>query len=80
MYYLSYINEFSIIAGALFLALLSPGPDFAMILKQSIVYGKRASIVSSIGIGLGISVHVIYTVLGIGLIISKSILIFPVTL
>lgn len=78
MDYSSYINEFSIIAAALLLALLSPGPDFAMILKQSITYGKRASIISSIGIGLGISVHVIYTVLGIGLIISKSIILFNI--
>lgn len=73
-----YINEFLILATALFIALLSPGPDFAMILKQSITYGKRASIFSSIGIGLGISVHVIYTILGIGLIISKSIVLFNI--
>jgi RhtB (resistance to homoserine/threonine) family protein len=78
MDYTLYINEFLILASALFLALLAPGPDFAMILKQSITYGKRASIVSSIGIGLGISVHVIYTILGIGLIISKSIILFNV--
>jgi RhtB (resistance to homoserine/threonine) family protein len=78
MDYNIYMNEFLMIAGALFIALLAPGPDFAMILKQSITYGKRASIVSSIGIGLGISVHVIYTVLGIGLIISKSIILFNI--
>lgn len=78
MDYTLYINEFLILASALFLALLAPGPDFAMILKQSITYGKRASIVSSVGIGLGISVHVIYTILGIGLIISKSIILFNI--
>jgi len=73
-----YINEFTILAGAMFLALLSPGPDFAMILKQSITYGKRSSVVASIGIGLGISVHVVYSILGIGLIISKSIILFNI--
>lgn len=78
MDYIIYLNEFLILTSALFLALLAPGPDFAMILKQSITYGKRASIVSSIGIGLGISVHVIYTILGIGLIISKSIILFNI--
>lgn len=76
--YSLYINEFLILATALFIALLSPGPDFAMILKQSVSYGKRASIVSSIGIGLGVSVHVVYTLLGIGLIISKSIVLFNI--
>uniref|UniRef100_UPI004047B9B6 LysE family translocator n=1 Tax=Aliarcobacter sp. TaxID=2321116 RepID=UPI004047B9B6 len=78
MEYTLYINEFLILATALFLALLSPGPDFAMILKQSISSGKRAAIFSSIGIGMGSSIHVIYTVLGIGLIISKSIILFNI--
>lgn len=78
MDYYIYLNEFLVLAGALFIALLAPGPDFAMILKQSITYGKRASVISSIGIGLGISVHVIYTILGIGLIISKSIILFSI--
>ncbi len=78
MDYSLYLHEFLILAGALFIALLSPGPDFAVILKQSINYGKRASIFTSIGIGLGISVHVIYTILGIGLIISKSIVLFSI--
>ncbi len=73
-----YIHEFLILAGAIFLALLSPGPDFAMIVKQSVSYGKRSSIFTSIGIGLGISVHIVYSILGIGLIISKSIILFNI--
>ncbi|WP_196780016.1 LysE family translocator [Malaciobacter molluscorum] len=73
-----YLHQFIILAGAMFLALLSPGPDFAMIVKQSITYGKRSSIFTSIGIGLGISVHIIYSILGIGLIISKSIILFNI--
>ena len=73
-----YLNELAVVVLAIFIALISPGPDFAMVLKQSITYGKKASIYSSIGIGLGISVHVIYTLLGIGLIISKSIVLFTI--
>lgn len=73
-----YINEFTILMLALIIALLSPGPDFAMVFKQSITYGRRASIFTSIGIGLGISVHIIYCILGIGLIISKSIILFNI--
>jgi len=76
--YSIYLNEFLIYAFAMFIALLSPGPDFAMILKQSITYGKRSSIITSIGIGCGVSVHLIYTLLGIGLIISKSIVLFSI--
>lgn len=75
---MEYLDEFLILQGAMLLALLSPGPDFAMIVKQSIFYGKKASIISSIGIGLGICVHIIYTILGIGLIISKSVLAYSI--
>jgi RhtB (resistance to homoserine/threonine) family protein len=78
MEYSQYLHEFLILASAMFLALLSPGPDFAMILKQSVTYGKKSSIFTSIGIGLGISVHIIYSILGIGLIISKSIILFNI--
>jgi len=78
MEYTMYINEFLIFAFALLLALLSPGPDFAMILKQSITYGKRSSVIASLGVGLGISVHIVYTLLGIGFIISQSIVLFSI--
>ena len=74
----TYLNEFLIVIIATFFAVISPGPDFAMVLKQSITYGRRSSIYTSIGIGLGIGVHVIYTLLGIGLIISKSIILFTI--
>lgn len=73
-----YFNEFLMVTAAMFLAVISPGPDFAFILKQSITYGRKTSIFTSIGIGLGISVHIVYTLLGIGLIISKSIILFNI--
>lgn len=73
-----YINELLLVIFATFIAVVSPGPDFAMVLKQSISYGLKSSIYTSIGIGLGIAVHIVYTLLGIGLIISKSIILFNI--
>ncbi len=73
-----YLNEFLIVVTTMVLALLSPGPDFAMILKQSITYGKRTSIYTSIGLGFGVMFHVAYSILGIGLIIAKSSTIFMI--
>lgn len=78
MDYSLYLNEFLVFSFAMFLALLSPGPDFAVVLKQSIKYGKRSSLFTSLGIGLGVSVHIIYTLLGIGFIISKSIILYSI--
>ena len=73
-----YTHEFLVVIFAMFIAVISPGPDFAFVLKQSITHGRTASIYTSIGIGLGISVHIIYTLLGIGLIISQSIILFNI--
>ena len=58
------------------LAIMSPGPDFAIICRNSLIYSRRTGIYSAVGISLGILVHVTYTLVGIGLIISRSIFLF----
>lgn len=42
-----------------------PGADFAVTVRQSVRYGRWAGVTTALGIGCGISVHVIYTLLGI---------------
>ncbi|MCF6302414.1 MAG: LysE family transporter [Devosiaceae bacterium] len=68
--------EFFTIVGAFGIGAISPGPDFAMVLRQSIAYGRGAAIFTSAGIALAILVHGTYTLLGLGLIISQSIIVF----
>ena len=68
----TYWLEFITIASVHFLAVASPGPDLAIVLKHSISYGRRAAIWTSIGIGSGILIHVIYSLLGIGLLINTN--------
>jgi len=55
---------------------VAPGPDFAMVLRQSIVHGRRAAVFTSAGIAAAIFVHGAYTIFGIGLIVGQSILMF----
>lgn len=69
---LEYLDEFLIIAVAHFLAVASPGPDFAIVLKQSVQQGRRNALFTSAGVGLGIFVHVSYCLLGVALVLSKS--------
>ena len=52
-------------------AVMSPGPDFVLIIRQSLSYGRKISIITSIGIGTGILFHILYCVIGLGMIISK---------
>ena len=54
------------------LAVASPGPDFAIVLKQSLQYGRRLAVWTSIGVGVGILLHVAYSLLGVGLIIKTN--------
>ncbi len=55
-----------------FFAVASPGPDFAVVLKQSMQQGRAAAVSTSIGIGTGILLHVTYSLIGIGLIIKTT--------
>ncbi len=49
-----------------------------MVMRQSIVNGRRAAILTSIGIGCALLFHVTYTVLGLGLLISQSVYAFNI--
>lgn len=69
-------EAFLIVTTVHMLGLISPGPDFAMIVRNSLVYSRRTGVYTAIGIALGVGVHVTYSLLGIGLIVSKSILLF----
>lgn len=66
------------VSGIAFLAIISPGPDFAIVVKNALAHGRRAGLWTAAGISAGLSVHVAYTVLGLGLIISQSIIAFTI--
>ena len=54
------------------LAVMSPGPDTAIIFHQSFTKGRRASIFTALGIGFGIFVHCFFAISGISLLIYSS--------
>jgi RhtB (resistance to homoserine/threonine) family protein len=71
-----YWTEFFTVALIHLLAVASPGPDFAIVVRESVAFGRRAGIFTALGVGVGIFVHVAYSLLGIGLIVSQSIVLF----
>jgi RhtB (resistance to homoserine/threonine) family protein len=73
---MSYLVEFATVAAVHLLAVASPGPDFALVTKNSLAYSRRAGVYSAIGVGLGILVHVAYSLIGIGVLMAQSILLF----
>jgi len=67
-----YWAQFIKVAVAHMLAVASPGPDFAMVVRQSITHGRRAAVWTSVGIGSAILVHVTYALLGIGILLRTT--------
>ncbi|MFL9871830.1 LysE family translocator [Paraburkholderia megapolitana] len=72
------MNELLAVAMITILAVISPGPDFAMITRNSYAYGRRSGLISALGVALGVQLHVLYTVLGIAVVIAHSPVLFLV--
>jgi RhtB (resistance to homoserine/threonine) family protein len=54
------------------LAVISPGADFALVTRNSLLLSRRAGVLTALGIGLGVLIHVGYTLLGVGLLLQQS--------
>ena len=70
--------QFISIATIHFFAVVSPGPDFIIIVRQSISHGRRSALMTSLGIGIGILMHITLCIFGLGMIIKESDLLFKV--
>lgn len=73
-----YLIELASLMAIFSFAIVVPGADTAMVMRQAIVHGRKAAILTSFGIGTSLMFHVTYTILGLGLIISQSIMLFNV--
>jgi len=70
------LNEFILLSIAHIFAVASPGADFAVVLKNTLNSGRKAGVMTAIGVGFGISIHMIYTLFGMALIIAQSEILF----
>ena len=72
----TYWTEFAGLMAVFSVLIVAPGADFALIVRQCIVHGRKAAIITSFGMGTSLLFHIGYTILGIGLIVSKSLFLF----
>jgi RhtB (resistance to homoserine/threonine) family protein len=70
------IDQILVIVSVTALVMVIPGPDMLLVLRNTFVGGRGAGLRTSAGVLMGNLVHITYCVLGIGLIISQSILAF----
>lgn len=66
------LAELAAVATITVLAVISPGPDFAMVTRNSYLFGRRTGLLCALGIALGVQVHVAYTMLGVSLLIAHA--------
>ncbi|MFF4330371.1 LysE family translocator [Streptomyces sp. NPDC001591] len=70
------MTEVLAVAVITLLAVISPGADFAMVVRNSYLYGRSTGLFAAAGVAGGVLVHVSYTMLGVGLLIASSTALF----
>lgn len=55
---------------------ISPGPDFVMCVRNSLMYSRRSGVFTAVGFALGVALHVTYLIAGIAVIIARSPVLF----
>jgi RhtB (resistance to homoserine/threonine) family protein len=75
---MDFLSTYLIIMTATFVALISPGPDFLITMRNALGVGRASGIATAIGVGAAIATHVAYSAFGIALIISQSVMVFNI--
>lgn len=69
---MSFWPEFLLIATVHLMAVASPGPDFAIVLRYAVRYGRQQALAASLGIGVAILLHVTWSLVGIAVLIQTT--------
>lgn len=72
------LTQFFTIGLLMLFSAMLPGPDFALVTKNTILHSRGAGIFTSLGVGTAILIHITYCALGLAIVISKSILLFNI--
>ncbi|WP_137297127.1 LysE family transporter [Psychromonas sp. SP041] len=67
-----YMPIISLVISISVVMVISPGQDFAIITRNSLLYSRRSGVIGAFGIFCAIWLHVAYSLAGIALIISQT--------
>ncbi|NBF08676.1 LysE family transporter [Pseudomonas sp. Fl4BN1] len=70
------MTELLVVITITVLAVLSPGADFALVTRNSLMLSRRHGVLTALGIGLGVMLHIGYSLLGVGVLLQQSALWF----
>lgn len=74
----TFISNWLLMIAVFSVALASPGPDFVMAVRNSVMGSRKAGIFTAIGFGFGVAIHVAYCLAGLALVISQSVMLFNI--
>ncbi len=66
------------LTGIQMVGVISPGPDFAVVVRNSLVYSRTTGLWTAVGITLGTTVHLTCILLGVGIFIENTPFLFHV--
>ena len=69
---IDYLPSFVTLTVIQMLGVMSPGPDFAVVMRNSLIYTRKIGVLTAIGVALGTLVHLSYILLGVGGVITKT--------
>jgi threonine/homoserine/homoserine lactone efflux protein len=65
-------------AGIVLLAAMAPGPDFAIVVRRSVVAGVRSGMAAALGVGAGVFVWAVSAAVGVAALLAASAVAFAV--
>lgn len=71
-FFRSYGSEFAAVAIAHALAVMSPGADFAIVIRQSVRFGRVVGVWTAAGIACGLALHMVYILIGMGALMQTT--------
>ncbi|WP_254058332.1 LysE family translocator, partial [Pseudomonas aeruginosa] len=66
------------LAAVFAIALVSPGPDVALVVRTSLHQGRRAGLASALGLACGILLHTTLVLTGVSLLLSRTPVLFAI--
>lgn len=70
------LSEWFVIVILGWFVVITPGPNMAIVIRNSLAHSRGAGIYTAAGLALGNLVHITYCLIGIGVLISQSIMLF----
>ncbi len=75
---MTFFHEWLLLVSIFSVALMAPGPDFIMAVRNSVLHGRLAGVFTAIGFGVGVLFHVSYCLLGLSALIAGSVTLFTI--